>query len=171
MIQEKPFKNYRLNDTKIQKLLIFFLSILILFLIDIFTKYYFTGKKYFEGNFIYINSTSNAGSAFSMFSNVSYYSLIIAICGVLFIGILIYHLYSINYNNIQAKELDNIFLIVFIFIIAGVLGNTYDRFVFGFTRDFIGINNFFIFNVADFYLTSSVIIYIYYELKTNFKHN
>ena len=61
----------------------------------------------------------------------------------------------------EGKRFIPIYL-VFLFIIAGAVGNLIDRMVFGYVTDFIyfSLINFPIFNVADIYVTCSVIVLV-----------
>jgi signal peptidase II len=129
----------------------------ILFLLDILTKYYFTGKSYFKGSLVYIEYSQNYGSAFSMFSSYDYYNyLIIALSFAV-----LYFLFK------NVKEFTKLSLtkVTFCLLISGVLGNLFDRVVFGYVRDFIGLKYLFIFNFADVYLSVAVILYICYEFE------
>ena len=87
--------------------------------------------------------------------------------GLLIIGIAIvaYILYlAINETNYK-KALS------FSIIAGGALGNIIDRAMQGYVTDFLHlkINNFsfFIFNMADAFITIGAILIIYFELKTN----
>lgn len=134
-----------------------FIFTIILFLIDILTKYFFTNKSYFENSLFFIKYSQNYGSALSMFSNISYYNTIVIL---LSFGVLYY-----LFKNLKEFNHTKLTCLTFYFLIPGILGNLYDRLFFGFVRDFIGIKNLFIFNMADIYLTFVVILYIIYELK------
>ena len=150
----KKNKKLRLN-TKSNFFLFF--AVVFLFLIDIFTKYFFDGKNYLENNFLYIASSHNTGSAFSIFSSVLFYNYAIAILGLVCASFLVYYKEEFIENNFLRN--------VWILIIAGILGNSYDRLLLGYTRDFLGFFEFFIFNLADFYLTIAVILYFIYEYR------
>jgi len=162
MFQRKIKKNKKINLNSSSNLFVFS-TIAFLFLIDIFTKYFFDGKNYLENNFLYLASSHNAGSAFSLFSNVLFYNYVIAILGLICALFLIYYKEEFIENNLMRYA--------WILIIAGILGNSFDRLVFGYTRDFLGFFEFFIFNLADFYLTLAVILYFIYEYKKIDKNN
>lgn len=129
---------------------------IILTLIDILTKYIFTNKTYFQDSLIYIHYIQNFGSAFSMFSNISIYNTLIIILSLIVLTILIKY-YS------EFKSSSKLSQITYILILSGLLGNLFDRIIFGHVRDFIGLKYLFIFNIADVYLTFAVIFYIYLE--------
>lgn len=153
----KKLRFKHISQNKFIKNTIIFTTIL--FLIDIITKYFFTNKSYFESSFIFIKYSQNYGSALSMFSNVSYYNIIVIL---LSFGVLYY-----LFKNIKEFNHSKLTSLTFYFLIPGILGNLYDRIFFGFVRDFIGIKHLFIFNIADIYLSLAVIFYIYYELKSS----
>lgn len=131
------------------------IQIILLTFFDILTKYLFTNKTYFTNFPLFINYSQNYGSALSMFSNITHYNILISILSILVILLLIKY----KHEFLRSKKTQ----IVFILLIAGILGNLYDRLLFGFVRDFIGLKNLFIFNIADLYLTLSALIYIYEE--------
>jgi signal peptidase II len=131
----------------------------ILFIIDILTKYIFTNKSYFETSLIFIKYSQNYGSAFSTFSNVSYYNFII-----IFLSFLVLYFLFKNINEFKQNKLTRF---SYYFLISGIFGNLFDRIFFGFVRDFIGLKYLFIFNIADVYLTLAVLLFIYSEVKNS----
>ena len=105
----------------------------------------------------------NSGIAFGMFDNNNQ----LQTYGLLIIGIAIvaYILYlAINETNYKKALSLSI-------IAGGALGNIIDRAMQGYVTDFLHlkINNFsfFIFNMADAFITIGAILIIYFELKTN----
>lgn len=132
-----------------------YLIILCLFAIDIITKYIFTDKKIFENFLIGISYAENRGSAFSIFSDVEIYNLLIILLSVMLLIFLIYYL--------KKYEKNKFYFISLVFLISGLLGNLFDRIVFGYVRDFISLKYLFIFNFADLYLTIGIIFLLYYE--------
>lgn len=128
----------------------------LLFLIDILSKYFFMNKYYFENFLIGISYSENRGSAFSMFSNVEIYNILIILLSIIVLIYLVWYLREFkNKSLIQYSAI--------CFLITGILGNLYDRIVFGFVRDFISLKYLFIFNLADLYLTIGILIFIYSE--------
>ena len=105
----------------------------------------------------------NSGIAFGMFDNKNQ----LQIYGLLIIGAIIvsYILYLAVKETSYKKTLG------FSIIAGGALGNIIDRAINGFVTDFLHlkINNFsfFIFNMADAFITIGAILIIYFELKTN----
>ena len=131
--------------------------VFILFLVDIITKYIFTNKSYFDGFLISIKYVQNKGSAFSLFSGVELYNIIIILLSIIVLTVLFYNFKSFSKNKI--------YLYSILLLICGILGNLYDRIVFGFVRDFISLKYLFVFNIADLYLTLGIILILYYELQ------
>jgi len=132
-------------------------SVIFFLFVDLFSKYYFTDKNYFSNLLISIKYSENFGSVFGIFSNFFTYNLIIIILSIVVICFLLYK-YKYFFEN-------NYLILSFIFIISGILGNLYDRIIFGFVRDFISLEYLFIFNLADFYLTLGFLFYLIYEVK------
>lgn len=133
--------------------------VLALVMFDMLTKAIFTHKSFFKDQFIYIMYSKNFGSSFGIFSNFSYYSYLI-------IGLATICIYSIWHY--RKYILNNKYLIISTTLfLSGIIGNTIDRILFGYVRDFIGIKYLFIFNLADFYITTAFIFYVLYEIHEN----
>jgi len=150
------------------KLKIFFLICFLVF-IDLWTKNLAVSlltlgiSKEFFIPFIDLLLLYNSGIAFGMFDNNNQFQTY----GLLIIGIVIvaYILYlAINETNYKKALSLSI-------IAGGALGNIIDRAMQGYVTDFLHlkINNFsfFIFNMADAFITIGAILIIYFELKTN----
>tara|TARA_Y100001958_G_C21219073_1_gene544433 strand:- start:708 stop:1190 length:483 start_codon:yes stop_codon:yes gene_type:complete len=141
------------------------LIILTIFSIDRITKllmiYYsnsYDVKNYFLTSFINLELIWNNGIAFGMLSfqkSIYYNSMSLLII----IIIIIIFFVMIRSNGIQKYS--------FMMIFGGSLGNVFDRLFYKSVPDFIDIhfNNFhwFIFNVADIFITLGVLILIYSE--------
>ena len=141
------------------------LIIIIIFSLDRISKFYVIFKSetnlsssLFTSKFLNINLIWNDGIAFGLFSfNESFlYNLITAII----IMVIIIILKMINNSNGLSKY-------SLLMILGGALGNVYDRIMYNSVPDFIDfhINNFhwFVFNVADIFITVGVIIMIMTE--------
>ena len=164
MILNKLSKNFITN----------LLLILIIFLIDRFSKIYvihqdknFPGSEIFSSKFLNITLIWNEGIAFGFFSfdEKYYYNILTLIISLIIIGILIFTLKS---NGIQKYAL--------LMILGGALGNLFDRIFYKAVPDFvdfhIGDFHWFIFNVADIFITIGVIFMILIELiSTNKEKN
>jgi len=130
-------------------------SIIILIFIDLFSKFFFMSKIFCENCFVFIRGVNNFGSSFGIFSSFSYYPFLIGILSVFVVaGLIVKRKYFMK---------DNILKWSYIMLISGILGNSYDRFFYGYVRDFIGIKSFFIFNIADVFIFLGVMLYLVYE--------
>ena len=146
--------------------LISLILILSIFLFDRFSKLYviyldkkFFGSEIFYSKFLNIVLVWNEGVAFGLFSfstNLFYNILSI----IIFVIILIIFFMIIKSNGFKKYSL--------LMILGGALGNFYDRIFYNAVPDFIDfhIGNFhwFIFNVADIFITLGVIFMIILEL-------
>ena len=154
----------------------FYINIIIVFLIfilDRFSKIYVVNldkvnysPELYKSKFLNINLIWNEGIAFGLlsFDQSNFYnllSLLIAII-VLFIFFMI-----IKNNNIKKYPL--------LMIFAGAIGNLYDRIVYKAVPDFIDFHieefHWFIFNVADIFISLGVFCMILFELIDNSKNN
>ncbi len=101
--------------------------------------------------FFWLTNYRNTGAAWSFLENQT--SLLTLISLVAFVGILIHYL---------KNDISNVEILAFVLILAGTLGNLYDRFFFGYVRDFLSFNIFGymfpVFNVADSCLVIGVAI-------------
>ena len=155
-----------MNSQKFKKILLNLSIILFIFYIDRFSKIYILEIVETNGNVdIYINSFLNivlywnTGIGFGLFSfeqsqTYNFITLIIIIVNL----IIIYLIYkSTNFK-----------IYFYIIILGGSLGNLYDRVYYNAVPDFIDlhINNFhwFIFNIADIFISLGVICLIYVEI-------
>lgn len=141
------------------KIFIIYFSCLVLFIIDRITKYISLNKLSDKGvyffHFFGLEHQINNGIAFSI--KIPYF--IILSTTFLIIFFLVYSLLK----KIQRQEHIKTFL--FLLIIIGSTSNLIDRFLYGGVIDFIKIWNFPVFNLADAYITISIILYILLENK------
>ena len=143
--------------------LIFTFSI---FLFDRFSKIYvinldkqFFGSEIFSSKFLNITLIWNEGIAFGLFSfNEKFFYNILTI--LILVIILIIFFMILKSRGFKKYSL--------LMILAGALGNVYDRIIYNAVPDFIDfhIGNFhwFIFNVADIFITLGVIFMIFLEI-------
>ncbi len=148
----------------------YFLLLAILVTIDLWTKQYVVNNfsvgqtKDLILPFIDLLLIYNSGIAFGILDNnnelTSYFLLILGIIIVLYIINL-----AINEQSIKKAT-------ALMIISGGALGNIIDRATDNYVTDFLHlkINNysFFIFNLADAFITIGAILVIYFEIKTNF---
>ncbi len=150
-----------------------FLLILSIFVLDRFTKEYviFENEKnlsseLFVSKYLNINLIWNEGIAFGLLSfNQSYFYNILTIL----IAIIIIIIFFMLLKSKGFKKYS------FLMIFGGALGNLYDRIFFRAVPDFIDfhIGNFhwFIFNVADIFISIGIICLIFDELFFNKNNN
>ena len=151
--------------------LINFTLVVLIFLFDRFSKIYviyldkkFLGSEIFSSNFLNITLIYNKGIAFGFFSfdKNYFYNLLttVILAIVVLIGLMI-----IKSSGIKKYAL--------LMIFGGALGNLYDRIFFKAVPDFIDfhIGNFhwFIFNVADIFISLGVFFMILFEFVGNSK--
>ena len=150
----------------------YYFDILILFLIfilDRFSKIYviYLSEKnnysqIFSSKFLDIHLIWNEGIAFGLlsFSETYFYNLISII-----IAIIIFILFVMI---IRSKGLKKLLLIS---ILGGAIGNFYDRMVYKAVPDFIDLHfndfHWFIFNIADIFISIGVFFMILYEIIDN----
>ena len=164
MIIKNLRKNFFINSFLV--LLIFLLDRLSkIYVIDLNNK--FLGSEIFSSKFLNITLIWNDGIAFGFFSfdEKYYYNILTLIISLIIIGILIFTLKS---NGIQKYAL--------LMILGGALGNLFDRIFYKAVPDFIDFHigdfHWFIFNVADIFITIGVIFMILIELiSTNKEKN
>ena len=146
--------------------LIYPVLIILLVVLDLFSK------DYAANNFLFAQSYStfipfidflliyNSGIAFGIFDG--YGNLASNLLLVITIFILIYLI------RLLVKERVHIAKFALSLITAGALGNIIDRFIDGKVTDFLhlefGSFSFFIFNLADAFITLGAILIIYFEL-------
>ena len=149
-------KNNKVNNSaKVLILDAVFTAILIF--VDQLTKIMCTSLKD-SGPVVLINNVlelhylENRGAAFGILQGQRVIFLIISIVVLVIM--------SMVYIRIPAEKKYVSLNIIMDFILAGALGNTIDRVMLGYVRDFIyfSLINFPIFNVADIYITCSTII-------------
>ena len=155
-----------MNNSLVKKLLIYVLIALVIFALDRFSKLFILNILEDKDKVdIYINSflslylVWNKGIGFGLFSfdDTTAYNLITLI--ILFINVIIVYLIFVE------EGLKIYFLLT---ILGGSLGNFVDRLYYKAVPDFIDINyngyHWFIFNVADIFITLGIICLILAEL-------
>ena len=140
--------------------------IFIIFLFDRISKIYviyldnkLLGSEIFSSNFLNINLIWNEGIAFGLFSfNEKIFYNILTI--IILIIILIIFIMTIKSDGFKKYSL--------LMILGGALGNVFDRLYYKAVPDFIDfhIGNFhwFIFNVADIFITIGILFMVIIEL-------
>jgi signal peptidase II len=140
--------------------------VILIFLIDRISKIYvislnkkFLGSEIFSSKFLNIYLIWNEGIAFGLFSSNENNIYNILTLLIIFVIIIIFYMIT------QSQGLQKYSLLM---ILGGALGNVFDRILYKSVPDFIDfhINEFhwFIFNVADIFITIGVICMILTEL-------
>ena len=143
-----------------------FFIILSIFSLDRFTKVYVISEnekslsaELFESKYLNINLIWNEGIAFGLlsFDQKLYYNVLTGLICLITLIIL--------WMVIRTKGLEKLaFMVVF----GGSLGNIFDRLYYSSVPDFIDIHfgdfHWFIFNVADIFITLGVLLLIYLEI-------
>ena len=155
MILKNLDKNFLLN----------FVLVLLIFLIDRFSKIYviyldkkFLGSEIFSSKFLNIYLIWNKGIAFGLlsFQKENLYDFLTAIILIVILGIL--------FILTQDKGLKKY---CYIMILGGALGNFFDRLFYKAVPDFIDfhVGNFhwFIFNLADIFISIGIFFLIFLE--------
>ena len=155
-----------MKNENLKKIIISFIIILFIFFLDRITKILILNIAEEEGKVdIYVNSflnlylVWNSGIGFGLlsFDDGYIYNSITALI-ILINFIIIYLIY-------HEKGLKSLFLIG---ILGGSLGNLFDRFYYNAVPDFIDLNykgfHWFIFNVADIFITLGIIFLILSEI-------
>ena len=104
-------------------------------------------------NFFYLTLAKNDGAAFSSFSGQRLLLIIISIAVVL-----------ILVKIIKKEELTKLKIVAFAMLLGGVIGNLFDRLIYGYVIDFLSFFPFGyafpIFNLADTFIVIGVFLYI-----------
>ena len=153
-------------ENNLKKFFFSFIIVLIIFAFDRFSKFYILNlaeaEKYVDiyfNSFLNFHLIWNTGIGFGLFSSSSniYYHLITFI--IVSINIIIL---------VMILKLNNYKIFFLSMILGGSLGNLFDRIYYNAVPDFIDLhyNNFhwFIFNVADIFITLGVICLIFIEV-------
>ena len=158
-----------MKKLSLKKLLIYFLIVNFIFFLDRITKIYILNLAEMNGsidifvnNFLNIILVWNSGIGFGLlsFEKDFIYNLITSL--IIFINIIIVYL-AINSNNSKSY--------FFVMILGGSLGNLFDRIYYSAVPDFIDLNynnfHWFVFNVADIFITIGLLCLIFVELFFN----
>ncbi len=157
-----------------KSLLINTLLTFFIFLLDRISKIYvinlddkFLGSEIFSSKYLNIFLVWNEGIAFGLFSSNenNFYNI--------FTLIIIFIIIIILYMTIQSKGLQKYSLLM---ILGGALGNVFDRILYKSVPDFIDFHigdfHWFIFNIADIFITIGVIFMVLLEFtNVNKKEN
>ena len=133
--------------------------ILIIFFLDRYSKTIiiqdFSDQKLFLNDYLNLDLIWNTGIGFGLLVSDSstIYNILTFLIGAIILALI--------YTVFISKNLDKL---IFSIIIGGALGNFYDRLIFKAVPDFIDLhyNNFhwFVFNIADIFITLGIIVFI-----------
>ena len=145
----------------------------LIFIVDRFSKIYVIhlnkfnySSELYQSKYLNISLVWNEGIAFGLlsFNQNNLYNLLSFL-----IAIIIIFIFFMIIRN------DNIKRYALLMIFAGAIGNLYDRIVYKAVPDFIdfhiGDYHWFIFNVADIFISLGVFFMIFFELIDNNKNN
>ena len=146
--------------TTTTSLLIIFLVVLDQISKILISSYLSLGESLNLLPFLNFTLIHNSGIAFSFFDeggNISRWLLVVVVSGIL--AYLLFLMYKITSKN-------RLELMSFILIISGGLGNLVDRVFLGYVVDFVHVfyqdYSFYVFNMADSYITVGIILYLSY---------
>ena len=147
--------------------------VILIFILDRFSKIYVVNldkvnysPELYKSKFLNINLIWNEGIAFGLlsFDQSNFYNLLSLLIVII---VLVIFFMIIKNNNIKKYPL--------LMIFAGAIGNLYDRIAYKAVPDFIDFHieefHWFIFNVADIFISLGVFCMILFELIDNNKNN
>ena len=149
-----------------KQLILNFLIIFFIFFLDRLTKFYILNIAENEGvvditinSFLNLILVWNAGIGFGLFQLDQAFAYNIVTILIFLINLII--IYLLFYS----EKLHKIF---FSMILGGSLGNFYDRVIYSAVPDFIDLNyngyHWFVFNVADIFISIGIISLIFFEI-------
>ena len=147
--------------------------VFLIFILDRFSKIYVVNldkvnysPELYKSKFLNINLIWNEGIAFGLlsFDQSNFYNLLSLLIAII---VLVIFFMIIKNDNIKKYPL--------LMIFAGAIGNLYDRIAYKAVPDFIDFHieefHWFIFNVADIFISLGVFCMILFELIDNSKNN
>ncbi len=127
-------------------------KIFFLILIDQITKLIFSTRDFFIGTF-HFHLIKNTGLAFSLnFGLLS--NLILVTLGLAYF--VIYYLRRRQHFSFLGE-------LMFVFIFAGAISNLIDRLYLGYVRDFLDFGLGFTFNLADVFVITGILMFVYLQ--------
>lgn len=132
--------------------MIHWLILLLLLAADLLTKYIFFDKRYLA-DWFFIEPVLNRWISFSLAFPLD----IVIILSLVALVVFVWMYYT-----------KSLYMEAFILLVAGTIGNMYDRIVYDGVRDFLVLPEWFIFNLADVWLTLGMLgllLYQWYEKK------
>ena len=158
-----------MRNLSLKKTILYLLIVIIIFFLDRISKLYILNIAEKDGfvdiyvnNFLNIILVWNSGIGFGLlsFDESIIYNFVTIL--IVLINIVILYL-ALNYNNLKSY--------FFIIILGGSLGNLFDRIYYSAVPDFIDLNynnfHWFVFNVADIFISIGIACLIFVELFFN----
>ena len=158
-----------MRNLSLKKIIVYFLIVFTIFVLDRVSKLYILNifekeniVDIYVNNFLNIILIWNSGIGFGLlsFDSSVIYNFVTML--IVLINIVILYL-ALKSNNLKGY--------LFIIILGGSLGNLFDRIYYSAVPDFIDLNynnfHWFVFNVADIFITTGIICLILVELFFN----
>lgn len=116
-------------------------------------------------NFFYISHVHNFGAAFSILYGNRIFLVLISV----------FVLFLIYYFLIKNKTFRSIDVVIYSMLIGGILGNLFDRIIYGYVVDYLDFYifgyNFPIFNIADMCIVISVFLLVFDSFRSGKSEN
>ena len=111
-------------------------------------------------SFLEFTLVKNRGIVFGLFSNHNINIYVIIIVSILSISLISFLFFTLFHNK---------YSLILSVILGGAVGNIIDRYVYGYVVDFIKIDSFYVFNIADSCITvgSIFLLFVLFFGKTN----
>lgn len=125
---------------------------------DRLTKIFFTGllspgeSLPVIRNFLHMTLVHNTGIAFGLFKDRGIVFIIIPIIAII---LLVYNIFYYKYND---ESLSRLYIVSFSLILGGAIGNLVDRILYGYVIDFVDLQVWPVFNIADSAITIGAVI-------------
>ena len=103
-------------------------------------------------NVLHMTLVHNTGIAFGLFKNQGIVFIIVPLIAIV---LLIYNIYYYKSND---EKLSRLYIVAFSLILAGAIGNLIDRIYYGYVIDFVDLQVWPVFNVADSAITIGALI-------------
>jgi signal peptidase II len=126
--------------------------------IDRITKMFFSNNLALHESwpvirhFLHMTLVHNTGIAFGLFKNAGVVFIIIPAVAIVLLG------YNIYYYKNNEEKLSRLYIVAFSLILGGAIGNLVDRILFGYVIDFIDLQVWPVFNIADSAITIGAVI-------------
>jgi len=140
--------------SKLNKLIYFTITLLFFGFVDLHFSNLISAKVLsgwqFSNSMLNIIYIKNTGAAFSILQNSTAFLIVISIVALM----VMFYFVLKNLDNVLSRDI--FFLSI---LTAGILGNLYERVLFGYVRDFFELTfvNFPVFNISDIFINVGVL--------------